>query len=732
MSTSQVERVVDNFRACWESGERPAVEDYLAAHPALAQQPELALELIYEELCLRRQLDPGTTVDADHYARRFPQFFHELQVLLAFQDVLESSGDDPFPAAGDKLGGFLLLAELARGSNGRVFLARQPALADRLVVLKVVPKSGLEHLSLARVQHTHIVPLYSVEEFADRGLRALCMPYFGGATLATVMSQLSERPQTFSGQDILQILRQSEPSLPVDAPHAKPACKFIAAATQEQIVCWLGAALADALNFVHERGLLHLDIKPSNILWAADGQPLLLDLHLAREPIPADGTPPLAVGGTPAYMSPEQSEALRAARERRPIQQPVDGRADIYSLGLVLWELLSSRLPQAKPTSAQLRRENRRVSVGLADILEKCLATEPRDRYSHAGALARDLRLQLTDRPLRGVRNRSLTERWRKWRRRRPYGTLMLGLSLAATAIVCLMVAYLFQETRRAAADLHQGKAAMARGDYPAAQAALRHGLEIANGLPFTSSLVNDLRHEAGIAQQSLLAADLHRFAEELRTLYDGPLPPDEAASIEQRCNDFWSRREAILRELESCPQPEQVRTDLLDIGVLSIHLRMRAAGTRSDAERSRALRLFTEAEQAFGPSCLLDCERQVLGLPTDGTRRTPRTAWEYYAVGRAALENGRPEEALQAFERALALQPQLFWANFHKGKCALSLGRHQDAVLAFTVCIVLAPDRGWCYFNRGVVYEASGDKDRALQDYHRARQLEPKVNSQQ
>src|SRR5262245_10235053 len=118
MSTSQLDRAVDEFRARWESGERPPVADYLAAHPDLAHRPALALALIYAELCLQRQLDPGATVDLDRYLPRFPQWSQELQVPLAFQDVLEPSADDPFPAAGDKLGGFLLRAELARGSHG--------------------------------------------------------------------------------------------------------------------------------------------------------------------------------------------------------------------------------------------------------------------------------------------------------------------------------------------------------------------------------------------------------------------------------------------------------------------------------------------------------------------------------------------------------------------------------------------------------------------------------------
>src|SRR5947209_2427798 len=89
-----------------------------------------------------------------------------------------------FPAVGEALGDLLLLAELGRGVEGRVYLARQSTLSDRPLVLKLTPDHGQEHLSLARLQHTHIVPLYWAQELPERGLRMLCMPYLGGSTLA--------------------------------------------------------------------------------------------------------------------------------------------------------------------------------------------------------------------------------------------------------------------------------------------------------------------------------------------------------------------------------------------------------------------------------------------------------------------------------------------------------------------------------------------------------------------
>ena len=117
------------------------------------------------------------------------------------------------------------------------------------------------------------------------------------------------------------------------------------------------------LEYAHSRGLVHLDVKPSNVLIAADGVPMLLDFHLARAPLAAGDAPPAWLGGTPDYLAPEQAAAMEAVRRNEPIPGDVDARADIHSLGLLL---LSE-------------------SLGLNDT-EARLSASPRDcaTFSHA------------------------------------------------------------------------------------------------------------------------------------------------------------------------------------------------------------------------------------------------------------------------------------------------------------------------------------------------------------
>ena len=164
-----------------------------------------------------------------------------------------------------------------------------------------------------------------------------------------------------------------------------------------------------------------MDVKPSNVLIAGDGLPVLLDFHLAHRPIGAGERVADRLGGTPGWMAPEHRAALEAVGRGQAVAEPVDGRADLYALGLLLREALAGPgAAQGRGAGRSWRGRNPEVSVGLADIVEKCLAAKPADRYHDAAALADDLRRHLSEQPLRGVANRSLVESWRKWRRRRP------------------------------------------------------------------------------------------------------------------------------------------------------------------------------------------------------------------------------------------------------------------------------------------------------------------------
>ena len=256
---------------------------------------------------------------------------------------------------------------------------------------------------------------------------------------------------------------------------------------------------------------MHLDIKPSNVLVAGDGQPLLLDFHLARPPLPKGAAAPGWFGGTPGYMSPEQWMAFRAVRARLPVPAPVDGRADVYSLGVVLFEMLGGKpTPRIKTPHLTLRRVNREVSPGLADVIAKCVDPNPSQRYQDAKVLADDLHRHLAHQPLRKAPNRSPLERWRKWRRRQPHALVRVGMAVLLVAgigtEVALAAAHYFGQYREAESALAEADELLRRGLPEDAERSLARRQTLVASSPWPTPLAARLADKELQARQARLA----------------------------------------------------------------------------------------------------------------------------------------------------------------------------------------------------------------------------------
>src|SRR5262245_41044689 len=529
------------MRRRWDAGDRVVTEEFVKVHPTLRDHPGAVGELIYEEVTLRRE--HGETDGSSEILRRFPQWAAQLRVMLELREALEADNAAAFPEVGEPLGEFHLLAEIGRGSRGRVYLARQPALADRPVVVKVSSRADSEHLSLARLQHTHIVPHYTVSDEPARGLRALCMPFFGGTTLAHSLEQVAPIPPADrKPTDLWDIVATGPGTNILGTSLALP--PRWAATDYTALIAHLAVCLADALQFAHDRGLVHMDVKPSNILLTADGQPMLLDFHLARPPVSVNDPPPARLGGTPVYCAPEQGAALGAVRAGQQVRVAVDRRADVYALGVVLYEALAGQLPNP---GVPVFHHNSRVSVGLSDIVTRCLAPNPANRYAEAAALAADLRYHLAALPLRGVRNRSFAERWRKWRRRRPH---MLGIITGlAMGLVAIGVAAGHIRHRRGMAQiaLEEGSYELDRGRVAEARGAFRRGLAAAEGLPVGIDLEAALASGLRRADRAAVAADLHAVAEGMRALsVADTIPRGDRDAANRLGRQLWDRRDEL------------------------------------------------------------------------------------------------------------------------------------------------------------------------------------------
>src|SRR5262249_53010497 len=180
---------------------------------------------------------------------------------------------------GDQFLGFELERELGRGTFARVFLAKQESLADRPVALKVSLNLLGEDKKLARLQHAHIVPIYSVHEHEQ--FRAICMPYFGGFTLDKLASRVKQDDVLpVTGQVIADLLAEGGAAGSSQPAEISARERFAAMNYSDAIAC-IGARLAEGLAHAHDRGLVHRDLKPANMLLTAEGQPMLLDFNVS-------------------------------------------------------------------------------------------------------------------------------------------------------------------------------------------------------------------------------------------------------------------------------------------------------------------------------------------------------------------------------------------------------------------------------------------------------------------
>ncbi len=378
---------------------------------------------------------------ADHLRSFFGDLDRVRREAAPFRDA-EASG--PVPLALRDFGGYELLAELGRGGMGVVYRARQKS-TGRLVALKMVLTGPLataedrerfrrEGRAVIGLDHPRIAPVYEAGEHAGR-------PYY--------------TMELFEGGDLRRLL--GRPGSPV-------------------VSALLVRLVARAVHHAHQRGVLHRDLKPANILLDEEGRPHVADFGLARRLGDESGlTESGAIVGTLAYMAPEQALG----------EKHLTTAADVYSLGAILYALLTGRPPFQGTTvfatlrgltvrvAAGLRARNPKVSRDLETVCLKCLEADPARRYGSAAELADDLERFLRGEPVVARRTSSLV-RAARWLRRRPAAAALLGLAVTALAAAGFSAV---EHTRRLDRARQAAERAAARADNQAEDERVRAAL---------------------------------------------------------------------------------------------------------------------------------------------------------------------------------------------------------------------------------------------------------------
>ncbi|MFD6392726.1 serine/threonine-protein kinase [Nocardia sp. NPDC060259] len=464
--------VFEEFVIRRHSGERVDPRDCLREYPD--QAPSLRALLNADELeqSTHRTDDPDPTVNQPPDPTRTTQVTTPELDLTATATSAATATSVATAAAsspgafepldrieiGQRIGDFELLTGLGTGAFARVFLARQTSM-QRLVAVKISADRGTEPQTLAQLDHDYIVRVFDqqlldTDDTAPSGarrLRLLYMQFLPGGTLLGLLRWVrATPPDERSGKLLLDAVDAAMEEKGEIRPTDSSVRAELAALSWPETVAWLGRRLAEALDYAATHGVLHRDVKPANVLLTAEGVPKLADFNISFSRTVAGTSPVAYFGGSLSYMSPEQLEACHPGLGRTAAD--LDTRADIYSLGVVLWELLTGAKPfddstaeaagSGDETTLEAMLERRTSGVdpvaldrvpadcpsALRRVLLTCLEPDRAHRWPDGAVLAKQFDLCLDERA------RDLTDpppkSWRLQLRRFPLLAMVVAIGI--------------------------------------------------------------------------------------------------------------------------------------------------------------------------------------------------------------------------------------------------------------------------------------------------------------
>jgi serine/threonine-protein kinase len=791
--------IADEFLARYRRGERPALAEYTARHPELADQ----IRELFPALEMMEDVRPGPQAAAA-----------------------------PPRAAGPlrRLGEYRLVREIGRGGMGIVYEAEQESLGRR-VALKVLAPGVAAHpkhverfqreaRAAAKLHHTNIVPVFGVGE--EDGIYFYVMQYIEGGPLDEVLPELRRLRDEAAGR------AEAAPAHEPPAPDGKPPSENVARslwhgrfrATRPQAppeageaekptrrdeaagpplspppapfrkppgapgssgplsdpqrpyvtsVAHVGAQAADALEYAAGQGVLHRDVKPSNLLLDVWGTVWLTDFGLAK----ATGTPDLTRSGdllgTLQYMAPER------------FQGRADVRSDVYALGLTLYELLALRPAFDGTDQAQLigrinseepprlDRLDPRLPRDLVTVVHKAMAKDPAERYQTAAALAEDLRRFLDDRSIVARRPRLPEHTWR-WCRRNPTTAGLLGALLALLLLATGGGVWLVrQRAERRAETVRQEEALRQDVGTALAQAAsFRDGSHFREGRELLEQAKqrvepagpDGLRQRLGQARADLdlaerLDAARLRAASYVEGKFDfaGAERLYAAAFAEAGVGQEGDDVEAVAERVKASAVREALVAALDDWAICAgdkgrpawlLRVARRAdpdpGGWRDRARDpvawgdGAALAELARTAPVAGPSVPLLVALGQRLLVTGGDapaflrrvqREHPADFWANLTLGNALKYRGSGE-AIGYYRVALAIRPEVAVGYYNLGEVLRFEKWFDEAIDYYDRALRIDPRHVWAHLNLASLLAGKGRTDEALDHFRQAARLDP------